>query len=76
MCSSGLRYCQFLVKVFFSSLSSPQKQGAQRGDQTDGHSGNDAQKPDMTTQVSGLTVSLSFFLFFFCSFVVTYVLGL
>lgn len=53
------------VKVFFSSLSSPQKKGAQRGDQTDGHSGNDARKPDVTPQVSGLK-SLLFFFFSIC----------
>lgn len=71
MCSSGLRYCQFLVKVFSSSSSS----GTQRGDQTDDHTGNDARKPDVTHQVSGLLSLLFSFLFFFCRFVVTYVLG-
>lgn len=72
MCSSGLRYCQFLVKVFSSSSSS----GTRRGDQTDDHTGNDARKPDVTPQVSGLFVfAVFFFLFSFCRFVVTYVLG-
>lgn len=62
MCSSGLRYCQFLVKVFSSSSSS----GTRRGDQTDDHTGNDARKPDVTPQVSGLFVfAVFFFLFFF-----------
>lgn len=73
MCSSGLRYCQFLVMVFFSSSSSPQDQGARKGDQTNHHTGNDAWKPDVTTQASGL-----FFVIFFdtlCRFVVKHVLG-
>lgn len=72
MCSSGLRYCQFLVKVFFSSSSSPQEQSTRRGDQTNDHTSNEAWKPDVTPRVSGLFFSL---LFSFCRFVVKYVLG-